>query len=384
MPQKDYYKILGVDETASQDEIKKAYRKLAKKYHPDLNRGNKAAENRFKEVSEAYDILGDKEKRKKYDNVKKYGFAGFGGGQGTGGDWRQYYNTQQGAPDFDIGDIFGGFKDKTKGFNLGGFDLGDIFGNIFDKGEHIRKERGGPQKGADVRSEIEVPFQTAISGGKVEISVPKEEICTTCDGTGAKPGTSVQTCPMCNGQGTVSKGLGGFSISQVCPQCYGTGNIVKEPCPTCQGSGLIQRQRRIKVTIPAGISDGQVIKLKGMGQAGTKGAPPGDLLLSVFVRKDDFFKRKGANIYVDLPINLAQAVFGSKVRVRTVHGGKVILKIPPGTQSETTFRLRGQGIQSQNSKGDMFVTVKLIVPEQMSDKGKELIEELAEVENMKY
>lgn len=371
MAQKDYYKILGISENAAGDEIKKAYRRLAKKYHPDSNPNNKMAEEKFKEVSEAHEILSNPEKRKQYDQLRKYGRSGFSG-----------FGTGEGARGFE--DIFSGRGGKGRTFSfqdLGGF--GDLFSNIFDMGEATRRQRWSPQKGADLYSEVEIPFDLAISGGKTTIEFGKEEVCPLCSGTGAKPGTSMSACPDCGGTGMVSFSQGGFAVSRPCPRCLGRGKIITAPCPQCKGSGQTSALKKLLVNIPAGISDGAQLRLRGQGQAGIAGGPAGDLVIKVNVGQHKFFDRRGRDVYCQVPINIVQAMLGSKIRVKTING-RVELKIPPGTQSGTKFRLKGKGVKANGATGDQYVEVVVEIPKGMSQKQKQLLEQFAKEGGLKY
>ncbi len=377
---KDYYQVLGVPETATPEEIKKAYRRLAKQHHPDANPDNPQAADRFKEVGEAYSVLSDAEKRKQYDQVRKNpfaGFAGFGhrpaGAGGPGGASHGGFGQQGGSFSFeDLGDMGG---------------LGDIFSSIFDLGKRRRGRGGrtaGPERGRDVEYVVEIPFATAARGGKLPITVPVTEECATCGGTGSAPGTKPQTCPECKGSGTISFGQGGFAVSRPCPMCLGRGTVPTQPCPTCGGQGQVREQRQIVVTIPAGVDSGSKLRLSGQGERGPGGGPPGDLLLTFRVKSDRFFRREGLDIYSTVPINLAQATLGSKIRVRSVDGKKVALRIPPGTQSGTRFRIPGQGVEKGDRRGDQYVQVKIIVPETLSPEQEELMREFAEMSNLRY
>jgi molecular chaperone DnaJ len=371
---KDYYKILGVAENATADEIKKAYRKLAKKYHPDASPGNREATDRFKEINEANEILSDPKKRKQYDDMKRYAGSGFRGFRGAA----------PGGQGFDINDIlrrFGaggaGGATFTTG-DLGGMGgLGDIFSTIFDRGGRFRRQRYGPQKGQDVHAEVQVPFETAAEGGTALITLTRNETCDRCGGTGAEPGSQVVTCPQCGGSGMISQSQGGFAVSRPCPRCYGRGEIVSQPCTRCGGSGQVQRPRRLSVKIPKGIEEGGRIRLRGQGEPGTAGGPPGDLLITVNIRGDSFFRRKGSDIYCDVKINLTQAVLGTKLKVRTLDGKRAIVKIPAGTQPGTTFKLRGLGIKKDGRQGDQYVTVNVAIPKKLSAEEKELFEKLS-------
>lgn len=374
MAQKDYYDILGLSETASDQEIKKAYRRLAKKYHPDSNPNNKMAEEKFKEVSEAHEILSNPEKRKQYDQLRKMersGFTGFGRGEGGRG----------------FEDLFARRGGKGRSFtfeDMGGFgNIGDLFSNIFDMGQANRRQRWGPQKGADLYAEVEIPFDLAVSGGKTAVELKKEEVCPVCKGTGAKPGTSQSTCPECGGSGMVSFGQGGFAVSRPCPRCLGRGKIITVPCPQCGGRGQTSARKKLLINIPAGISDGTQLRLRGQGQPGIAGGPPGDLMVKIEVGRHRFFDRRGQDVYCKVPINIAQASLGTKIRVRTIDG-KVELKIPPGTQSGTKFRLRGKGIKANGSRGDQYVEVVVDVPKNLSRRQRELLEEFAKESGLSH
>ena len=381
MPQKDYYQILGVGESATTDEIKKAYRRLAKKHHPDSNPNEPKAADRFKEINEAHEVLSDPKKRKQYDDMRRFASAGYGAGAG---------GTYQG---FDINDLLGQFGRGGAGTgprastfeDLGGLgDFGDIFSSIFDRGGRFRQERYGPQKGEDLSAEVEVPFETAIKGGKTLVSVSKAEICDRCHGSGAEPGSKVTRCPQCGGSGMISVSQGGFAVSRPCPRCYGRGEIVSEPCTKCAGTGQVSGIKRLSITIPKGIEDGGKIRLRGQGQPGTSGGPPGDLIIRINVAGDRFFTRRGANVYCDVKINLAQAVLGTKIRVRTIGGKKALLKIPAGTQPGTTFRLKGLGAEFGGKTGDQLVTVNIEIPKKMDAESKKLFERLVENMDLKH
>jgi molecular chaperone DnaJ len=372
---KDFYRILDVAENASADEIKKAYRKLAKQYHPDANPNNAAAADRFKEASEAYAVLSDAEKRKKYDQMRKFGgfgmggggFGGFGGGAGTSG-----------AP-------AGGATAGPGGFSfedIGGGGLGDIFGSIFDFGR--RKARtGGPQRGQDVEYAVEIPFAMAARGGKLPISVPITEDCATCHGSGAAPGTSPTTCPECKGRGNIVFGQGGFAVTRPCPACYGRGTIPTIACTTCGGQGQLRQQRQLQVTVPAGVDTGSKLRIPGKGERGAAGGEGGDLLISFRVQEDRFFTRDGLDLHCEVPINLAQAVLGSRMAVRTIDG-KVNLRIPPGTQNGTRFRIKGQGVEKNAQRGDQYVRVQVTVPTNLDAREEALLKQFAEAAELKF
>lgn len=368
MAQKNYYDILGVSENAKPEEIKKVYRKLAKKYHPDTNPGNKAAEEKFKEISEAHDVLSDPEKKRQYDQLRQMGTRGFTGSEGFEDVFRRR----------------GGQKRTFTSEDLGGFgNLGDLFSSFFDLGERERQQRWGPQKGSDLYTEVEIPFDQAIGGGKSLIEIKKEETCPVCRGSGAKPGTKLSTCPECGGTGMLSFSQGAFALSRPCPRCYGRGKIIATPCPECGGKGQTFARIKISVLIPPGIDDGTKLRLGSQGQPGTAGGPPGDLIVKINIGEHKFFERKGSDIYCQVPINVVQAILGSKIRVRTVDG-KVDLKIPPGTQSGTKFRLRGKGVKVNHSRGDQYVEVLVEVPKNINHKQKKLIEEFAKETGLKY
>ena len=361
---RDFYEVLGVSKTASDDELKKAYRKLAKQYHPDLNPDDKTAEAKFKEVSEAYEILSDKEKRSRYD---QFGHAGvdpsYGGGAGTGG--------------------FGGF---------GGFDMGDIFGDIFGGGFGGFSSRGqsrrGPQRGSHVYADVTISFEEAAFGCEKEISVYRIETCDDCGGSGAKPGTDTMTCTVCGGSGQVRTTqrtiLGNMQTVTTCSACNGKGSVVKEPCPKCAGKGKVKRNKKMKVKIPAGIDDGQTISLSGQGNAGDKGAVNGDLYVSVSVRPSSQFKRNGYDVSYEMDISFAEAALGATVEVPTLDG-KVKYEIPEGTQPGTVFRFKGKGIPylKRSGRGDQYIMVNVVVPKKLTQKQKELLREFAGISKTK-
>src|SRR6266550_7176889 len=375
---KDFYATLGVSSSASPDEIKKAYRKLAKKFHPDANASDPKAGERFKEVSEANNVLGDPAKRKQYDEMRRLGafdgggFGGFGGGarRGAGarggGGGAQTINFE----DFDIG-------------GLGG--LGDLFSSMFGGGETRQSSRTrGPEKGQTVEASLDIPFRTAARGGKVPIDLEVSEECPTCHGTGAAPGAQLKTCPECNGRGVISFGQGGFAVNRPCPVCLGKGQVPTEPCPTCHGSGEVRARRKVLVNVPPGVDTGSKIRLKGQGGKGNANGPPGDLVITFNVLPDKFYKRDGLDVIATVPLNIAQATLGTKISVRTLDGKKVAIKIPPGTPSGKRFRVRGQGIQKGDTKGDLIVEVSIQVPEKLSEEQERMMREFAESGGMKY
>jgi molecular chaperone DnaJ len=372
---KDFYRILGVAENATADEIKKAYRKLAKQYHPDANPNDPAAADRFKEVSEAYGVLADDAKRKQYDQMRKFGGFGFStGGPFAQGAARGGQRARGATEGFSFEDLTG------EGF--GG--LGDLFGSIFDLGGRRRTRAQGPQRGRNVEYAVEIPFVMAARGGKLPVAIPVTEDCPTCAGSGARPGSTPVTCPECKGAGTVTFGQGGFAVSRPCPACYGRGTIAPDPCPTCSGRGQVRRQRQIQLTVPAGVDDGSKIRLSGQGEPGPGGGPPGDLIISFRVKPDRFFSRDGLDVNSTVPINIAQAALGSKIRVRTLDGKKAVLTIPPGTQSGTRFRIRGQGIEKNGKRGDQYVQVQVQVPDRLDEREEKLMREFAQQAELKY
>jgi molecular chaperone DnaJ len=355
----DLYKVLGVSKKASDEEIKKAYRKLARKYHPDRNPDDPKAEERFKEISAAHDVLSDPDKRKEYDQGGQFGgFGGFGGGgQGP-------FGPGQGAG--------GGFRS---------FDFGDVFGSVFNRGGG----RGQAQQvnGRDLETEVSLSFDQAINGTQASVTVPKGERCTTCHGSGAKPGTSPVTCPRCEGRGVDAQSQGFFSISQPCPQCGGAGQLIEDPCPTCGGSGITQQTKRYKVNIPAGVRDGTRIRLAGKGEAGPRGGPPGDLYVTTRVAASPVFKRlDDGNLEVAVPITVTEAIRGATIEVPTLSGTKKI-KVPAGTKHGTIQRLRGEGPPRTGgkSRADIRYRLEIELPDELTDEQEEAVEKLAEALN---
>ncbi|MFP3906489.1 MAG: molecular chaperone DnaJ [Acidimicrobiales bacterium] len=360
---KDYYKVLGVSETASQKEITSAYRKLARDFHPDANPDDPKAEERFKEVSAAYQIVGDPEKRKEYDEFRRLGPMAGGMGGGPGGPGGSFTFTAD-----DLGDLFGGLF--TRGGRAGGGRAGG------------RGARGaGPQRGADLEAELHLGFTDAVKGVTTEVHLTSDAPCSTCGGSGAKPGTAPVTCPRCGGRGLLDDNQGFFSFSQPCPSCAGRGQIVEEACGTCRGTGVERRPRQVKVRIPAGVADGQRIRLKGRGGAGRNGGPPGDLYVVVSVAEHPIFGRSGKHLTITVPITYPEAVLGADIRVPTLDGDPVTVRIPPGTRSGRTFRVRGRGVvPASGAPGDLLVTVEVAVPSKLSDAERKAVEALAELE----
>ena len=373
---RDYYEVLGVNKNATDEELKKAYRKLAKKYHPDANPDNKKeAEEKFKEVNEAYETLSDPQKRRMYDQFGHNGPQGFGGGSGQGpfGQGGYYSYSSSG---FDGFDDFG--------------DLGDIFSSIFGGGFGGRsssRKQNGPRKGADLNLRMEITFEQAYSGVEKEITVTRNETCDNCHGTGAKPGTSVTKCTTCNGTGQVTQVqntiLGQMQTRRTCTVCHGTGEIIKEPCEVCHGNGTVRKQPRIKVKIPAGIDDNQTVVLRGEGEPGEKGGPKGDLYITVRIKKHSIFTRSGNNVMCEVPITITQATLGADLEIPMVDGTKVVYKIPDGTQTGTKFVIRNKGFKSVNSSstGDFVFTVKVQTPKRLTKEQRELLVQLAKTMN---
>ncbi len=354
----DYYKTLGVNKGASQEEVKKAYRKLARQYHPDRNQGDKQAEERFKEISQAYDVLGDPEKRKQYDSGTGP-FAMGGGGPGGG---------------------FGGFGN----FDFDASSMGDILSNLFGGGGggRARRARSRPEKGQNLETEVQISFDQAISGAQVSLSVPTSGVCSTCHGTGAKPGTTPKVCPRCEGRGIETQGQGMFSISQPCSRCGGSGTVIEDPCPTCGGSGAVRTVKRFKVNIPPGVKDGSKIRVPGKGEEGLRGGPPGDLYVVTRVAPSPVFKRKGDHLEVEVPLTIPEALRGAEVKVPTLAGAKT-LRVKPGTKHGSVQRLRGEGPPKLGSqppaKGDIHYRFFIEVPEQLTPEQQEAVEALAKV-----
>jgi molecular chaperone DnaJ len=352
--EKDYYRILGVSDTATQKDIKSAYRKLSRQYHPDANPGDKPAEERFKEVSAAYDVVGDPEKRKEYDEVRRLGPMGGAGGPGAGA---------------------GGFRFDDLG------DLGDVLGGLFGRGRNrggAGPTRGtGPHRGQDLEAELHLDFEDAARGITTTIHLTSEATCSTCRGTGARPGTTPHTCPQCEGRGVLDDNQGFFSLSSPCPNCGGRGYTVEEPCPTCRGSGVEHRPREVKVRIPSGVEEGQRIRLRGRGGPGRNGGPPGDLYVTVRVTPHNLFGRRGRDLTLTVPVTFPEAALGADVAVPTLDGGTVTVRIPAGTRSGRTFRVRGRGVATPKATGDLLVTVEVAVPQKMSATERKAVEALA-------
>jgi molecular chaperone DnaJ len=377
---KDYYAVLGVPSSASEKELSRAYKKLAKQHHPDANAGNAASEERFKEVNAAYEVLGDAEKRKEYDEVRRIVASGVGPG-GYGG----------GAP--------GGFGSGAQGYQFDvdfgqgrGGGISDILGNLMgNRGGRNRRAPQGPSRGQDLETELHLSFEDAVRGVTSTVRFRADATCSTCQGSGAAPGTSPQTCPECHGSGSIAVDQGPFSFSQVCPTCGGRGQVIPTPCPTCHGRGVEMRAREVKVRVPAGVTDGQRIRVKGRGAAGANGGPAGDLFVVVRVQTHPLFGRSGNDVTIRLPVTFAEATLGADVKVPTLDG-QVTMRIPPGTPSGKVMRVRGHGVtgdagtegkgdtaKSKNGKGggDLLVTVDVVVPTKPSEPQREAVEALA-------
>ena len=355
---RDYYEVLGIQKGASEDEIKKAYKKLARKYHPDMNPGDKEAEEKFKEVNEANEVLSDPEKKARYD---QFGFAGVDPNYGAGAG----------------GGAYGG------GFDFG--DLGDIFGSFFGGGfgGGQRRNPNAPQRGESIRASVSVSFTEAAFGCEKSVTLERSEQCPTCKGNGCAPGTTPEICPDCHGTGTVQTRrqtpMGVFASNGPCRKCGGTGRLIHQPCPDCRGTGAVRKRKTIKVNIPAGIDHGQTISLRGQGNAGRNGGPAGDLLITVMVQPHDLFRRDGVDVFCEAPITFTQAVLGAELEIPTIDG-KVKYSIPEGTQTGTVFRLKGKGIPVLNGRGrgDQYVTVTIETPRNLNKEQKEALRKFSE------
>jgi molecular chaperone DnaJ len=362
-PAKDYYQVLGVPADATEAQIKKAYRGLAKKYHPDANPNNDAATERFKEIGEAYGVLSDPEQRKKYDMMRKLGaFAPSGG-----------FRPRPGGP--------GGPGPRVEDIDFGGFPgfggLGDLFSSIFGKG----KRSASPEL---IEVTATIPFRTAALGGKVPVTIEVSEACPTCGGSGAAPGAKIAVCDECKGRGTITFGQGGFAVTRPCPACRGRGKIPSEACPRCGGQGEVRVQKRLLVTVRPGTDSGQKVRLKGQGQRHPDGGPPGDLIVTFEVESDRFFRREGLDIHCTVPVNVAQAMLGTKLKVRTVDGRRFVLTIPPGTQPGRRFRVRGHGIEKNNAKGDQIVEIQVTIPEKLTPEQEAALKQFADSTDLRY
>ncbi len=361
MAKRDYYEVLGVPKGAQADEIKKAYRKLAIKYHPDKNQGNTEAEEKFKEGTEAYEVLSDPKKKQAYD---QYGFAGVEGMNGGGG--HDYSNVYR-----DFEDIFG--------------DFGGIFDSFFGGGGR-RSGRSSQPRGADLRYNLNIPFKDAVFGTKVQISYNRHVSCSSCNGSGAESGGGRKMCPTCGGSGQVRRSSGFFSIASACPTCNGDGYVIENPCKSCRGTGVTQKSQKIKVTIPPGIESGKRINIPGQGNASPNGGLTGDLYVYITVEPHKYFERDGADIYCVVPVSMTQAALGSELMITTLDEKKAKLKIPAGTQNDKILRLRGEGIpylHNAGRRGDMYIKIRVTIPTKMNGKIKSLLKEISDLERAK-
>lgn len=380
---KDYYAVLGVASTATPDEIKKAYRRLAKRYHPDANQNDPKASERFKEISEAYQVVGDAEKRKQYDEMRRLGaFSSFGGARSRPGA------TPGGGPGGARsagGDAGPGGNFRWQDFDIGGLGgIGDIFSSMFGGGARGAGRSRGAEQGQSVETTLEIPFRVAALGGKVPIELEVTEECGTCRGSGAAPGASVKVCPECAGRGVISFGQGGFAVNRPCPLCMGRGQVPTERCPTCAGAGEVRATKKLSITVPPGTDTGTKIRLKGQGGRGASGGPPGDLLITFQVQPDRFFKREGLDLIATVPLNIAQATLGTQIRVSTLEGKRVALRIPPGTPAGKRFRVRGQGVAKDDRRGDLIVQASIVVPEKLTEEQERIMREFAEAGGLKF
>ncbi|AEF82906.1 molecular chaperone DnaJ [Leadbettera azotonutricia] len=361
MAKRDYYDILGVQKGASKDDIKKAYRKLAIQYHPDKNPGNKEAEEKFKEATEAYEILGDDQKRQAYD---QFGFAGV---EGMGGGPQDFSQTFRGFED-----IFG---------DMGSF--GGIFESLFGgggPGGAGARRGGGPRQGANLRYDIEIPFKDAVFGTKVEIQYTRNDSCSVCKGSGAANGAGRKVCPTCQGSGQVRRSSGFFSVAQPCPSCGGEGYIIEKPCTECGGSGTQKKRQKIMVTIPSGVENGKRVAIPRQGDAGPAGGPPGDLYVFIRVKAHEYFERQDEDLYCAVPISITQAALGAEIQVATLEGKTIKVKVPPGIQNGKLLRIRDEGVPIQGRRGNLYIKLMVQIPVKLSKRGRELMEELAKAE----
>lgn len=363
MAKRDYYEVLGVSKDSTKDDIKKAYRRLAIQNHPDKNPGDKAAEERFKEATEAYEVLGEDKKRQAYD---QFGFAGVEGmgGAGSGQDFSSVFK--------DFEDIFGGF---------GGFS--NIFDSLFGGASGEGRSRGGERvsRGANLRYDLELSFEQAVFGAAVEIAYTKNDSCKTCHGSGSADGAGKRVCPTCQGSGQVRRSSGFFSIAQTCPSCRGEGSVIEKPCRDCAGSGLAKKKQKIKVTIPAGVEDGKRVSIPGQGDTGPNGGTPGDLYVFMHVRGHEYFERDGADLYCAIPISLTMAALGGEVGFATIDGKKIKVSVPAGTQNGKMLRIREEGVPvSGGRRGDLYLKILVQVPQKLTKRGREILEQLRQSE----
>ncbi|MDR2136061.1 MAG: molecular chaperone DnaJ [Treponema sp.] len=359
MSKRDYYEVLGIQKNASKDDIKKAYRKLAIQYHPDKNPGNKDAEEKFKEATEAYEVLSDDQKKSAYD---QFGFAGVQGMGGGEHDWSS----------------FRGFEDI-----FGGGDFGSIFETIFGGGfggGRPSRSAGGARQGDNLRYDIEISFKDAVFGTKVEIQYSRNESCPACHGTGAAEGSGKKVCPSCQGSGQIRRSQGFFSVASTCPTCHGEGYIIEHPCKECGGSGAQRKKQRIMVTIPAGVENGRRVVISRQGDAGVNGGPAGDLYVFIRVKPHEYFERQGLDLYCAVPISVTQASLGADIHVSTLDSKKIKVKVPPGIQSGKLLRVRSEGVPAASRRGDLYIKIVVQVPDKLTKRGRELMEELSRVE----
>jgi molecular chaperone DnaJ len=379
MAQKDFYAVLGVSASATADEIKKQYRRMAKQYHPDTNPGDEKAADRFKEISEAHNVLGDAEKRRQYDEMRRLGAfdpytrSSSRGGPRPGGP--RPGGSRPGGP---------GGQPRMDEFDVGGLGgLGDLFGSIF--GSAGRQQRPqGPEQGQSVETTLEVPFHVATLGGKVPITLELNEECGTCGGSGAAKGASLKVCPECSGRGTISFGQGGFAVNRPCPLCMGKGQVPTEKCAACAGVGTSRTQKKVLITVPSGTDSGSKIRLKGQGGRGLRGGPNGDIRITFQVKGDANFERDGLDLIIRAPVNIAQATLGSKISVQTLDEKKVTITLPAGTPSGKRFRVRGQGIAKDGQRGDLIVETQLVVPETLTPEQEKLMREFAAATKLEF
>jgi molecular chaperone DnaJ len=373
MAQKDFYAVLGVSASATADEIKKQYRRMAKQYHPDTNPGDAAAAERFKEISEANNVLSDVEKRKQYDEMRRLGAF-------------DPYTQRGPRPGASRGPRPGGpaGQPRMEDFDVGGLGgLGDLFGSIFGGG--ARQQRpAGPEKGQSVETTLEVPFTVAVIGGKVPVTLEVNEECATCNGSGAAKGAKVSTCSECGGRGEISFGQGGFAVNRPCPMCLGKGSVPSAKCGSCGGAGSSRTQKKVLINVPPGTESGAKIRMKGQGGRGVRGGPNGDIMITFQVKDDADWTREGHDLVTRVPVNIAQATLGSKVVVQTLDEKKVTLTLPPGTPSGKRFRVRGQGVPKDDKRGDLLVEVQIVAPEKLTSEQEELLKKFAASVGMEY
>ena len=365
MAKRDYYEVLGVEKGASIDDIKKAYRKLAIKYHPDRNPGDKTAEEKFREATEAYEVLSDEKKRPLYD---QYGFAGVDEQMGGGAGGAQYSHAFH-----DFADIFGSMG--------GGF--GDIFDGLFGGGKSSSRRRGGPAEGASLRYDLNISFKEAVYGTKTELRYRHNEACTECKGTGCTPGTSKRTCPTCNGVGQIRRSAGFFAVQQPCPDCSGTGLKIEKPCRACAGRGVVEKNKQMTLNIPCGVDNGKRISIPHQGDAGENGGPAGDLMVIIHVEQHPYFERDGQDLYCALPVSFTQAVLGAEISFVSLDGKTITFAVPAGTSSGKLLKIRGKGVPytgNPDKAGDLYVKIMVQIPSKISSKEKELLEQYKALE----